>query len=181
MEAPPILQSGDVFVTSGEAWYQKAIMKMEKIHSKDHDANYGHAGIITSAYGNTFEALLTAKEGSINNYYNQPVLIARPLYNFEGELITLTQKHEAIKRLVDEHKGDPYPLWRLAFFFAGTWAAKMVSTGNHLVCSELQAKYLKDLRTRDGWKGVNPDDLADSYKHWKYFKVTYEGIWRWRL
>jgi hypothetical protein len=176
----PRLQQGDVFVVAGTAWYQKAIMMVEKLHSKDNDADYGHAGIITNELGDTFEALLTVRNGSVFNYKGKPILIARPNAKVDGTLIHPIEFKTSLDTLRELHSGKLYPFWRIPLHLFGNFFAKYLATGRFLVCSELVAKYLCFIRAFDVvYKGINPDDLADRFEHYRNFDIVYQGEWIW--
>lgn len=178
---PLILQRGDVFVCEGNMGVVSAAIRgAQKILSRDNRADYGHAGIVTSATGTTLEALWTVRSGHLDHYAGQRILIARParsLYRPQVD-ITLRTRDLAIDQIERQYLGRVYPLWRLPLHLV-PWAAKYASTGRWLVCSELVAKYLVLIAARDTvYAGISPDTLADEWVCFRNFDVLYEGDWR---
>lgn len=178
---PLILQRGDVFVCQGNMGVvSAAIRTAQKVLSRDNRADYGHAGIVTSATGATLEALWTVRAGRLDDYAGQRVLIARParsLYRPQAD-ISLRTRDLAIDQIERQYLGRVYPLWRLPLHLV-PWAAKYASTGRWLVCSELVAKYLVLIAARDTvYAGISPDTLADEWVCFRNFDVLYEGDWQ---
>ena len=176
----PTLQRGDVFVCQGNMGVvSAAIRTAQKVLSRDNRADYGHAGIITSATGQTLEALWTVRAGHLDHYLGQRILIARParsLYRPQVD-ISLRTRDLAIDQIERQYLGRVYPLWRLPLHLV-PWLAKYASTGRWLVCSELVAKYLVLIAARDTvYAGISPDTLADEWVCFKNFDVLYEGQW----
>ena len=174
------LQRGDVFVCSGATEVLSPLIRwLQKLISRDDAASYGHAGIITSASGDTLEALWTVRHGHLNAYAGQRMLIARPtrsLYRPQVD-ITLRTRDLAIEQIERQHLGRMYPVWRLPLHII-PWAAKYCSTGRWLVCSELDAKYLTLIAARDTvYAGINPDTLGDEWVCFKNFDVLFESTW----
>ena len=174
--SPPVLQAGDVFCTRGVNWLAAGIRCAEWIWSRDNEATYGHAGIITAAPACTLEALWTVERSWLNRYAGQRVLIARPR-TLSGDPVSLVSVRVAIGGLLAEHLGQPYPAWRLALHLLPP-LAKFLGNGRHLVCSELTAKYLSMVGARPlPYTGANPDTLADEWRSWKNFDIIFEGEW----
>jgi hypothetical protein len=171
------LKTGDVFCVHGNMGFVSAgIRCAERFWSKDNEATYGHAGIITDPMGNTLEALWTVKESNINKYKGTRLIIARPLYTNSYKKITESQKKLSITAVKSKHHGQFYPLHRLAFHLVPP-LAKYAHLGSRVVCSELVAKYLYLIGARHAvYSGTNPDTLADEWRRWKQFEIIAEGI-----
>ena len=180
-EAPiTTLQRGDVFVSEGSmgpaSWL---IRQAERFWSRDNQAHYGHAGIITSAAGETLEVLWSVRHGHIDVYAGQRVLIARPTGTIfrPSEPVSLRTRDQAIEILESQHLGRVYPIWRIPLHLFPP-AAKYLHIGRWLVCSELVAKMLVLIAARDQvYYGTNPDTLADEWICWRNFEVLFEGEW----
>lgn len=171
------LRVGDVFCSRNTSPFSRAIMAAERLWSKDGEAEYGHAGIITSTGGDTFEALWTIGPSHLQRYAGSKVLIARPVKTMAGMPIVRFSIDAALWKVREQHEGQRYPLWRLALHIIPP-LARHVSCGKYLVCSELTAKYLRLLQTHNMIPaGVNPDDLADAFRAHDCFDVVYEGVW----
>ena len=171
------LQPGDVFCCTGNMpVVSRLIRAIEWLWSKDNEASYGHAGIITSNQGHTLEALWTVRAAHLDEYAGQKVLIARPCLTERGVYIAPSSKDRALEGLKEYH-GRWYPVWRLPLHIVPP-LAKIVATGHNMVCSELTARYLHEISARPGpYTGVNPDTLADEWRKWKNFAIIYEGEW----
>lgn len=171
------LQVGDVFCIRGKGAIAATIRAAEWLLSKDNEAVYGHAGIITSTDGDTLEALLTVRNDNLKRCIGQQVLIARPTHTRRMQkVISPASKEIAIKLVSNRHLGRLYPVWRLPLHFI-PWVAKLGATGEWLVCSELVAYYLSLMEAiGPTYAGINPDDLADIYRCWRNFDVKFEGI-----
>lgn len=181
MKAEPIaLQRGDVFVCEGNMGVVSAAIRgAQKILSRDNRADYGHAGIVTSARGETLEALWTVRHGNLDAYAGQRVLVARPVGTVfrPSEPVSLRIRDQALDLIERQYLGRVYPLWRLPLHLV-PWLAKYASTGRWLVCSELVAKYLVFIAARDTvYAGIAPDTLADEWQCFHNFDVLFEGTW----
>lgn len=171
------LQVGDIFFVQGTTWLAKTIRAVEWVHSRDNEAAYGHAGIITSPSGNTLEALWVVQRSMLGCYEGQRILIARPMTTLSGEPISQYLKETAIEALAEQHLGQPYPALRLPLFLFPTMA-KFIATGHHVVCSELTAKYLFLIGARPyPYMGCNPDTGADEARLWRNIHVKFEATW----
>jgi len=171
------LEPGDVFCVAGTMSISRLIRWAEVFVSQDNAAHYGHAGIITSRYGTTLEALWTVKYAHLDAYSGQRIIIARPLVTdtLPNGLVRFRKERSLID--VGCHVGQWYPVWRLALHLVPP-LAKYLSNGRNLVCSELVAKYLTLIGARTGpYAGINPDNLADMFVAWRNFDVIFEGIW----
>ena len=173
------LQPGDIFWVRGQGFLSKAIRAIEWIQSGDNEATYGHAGIITSSIGATMEALWVVERSHLDVHAGQPIQIARPILTLDGRPIMPEETERAIAALVAAHLGQPYPVWRIPLFLA-PWIAKFAATGRHVVCSELQCRYLALIGARHlPYTGVTPDTSADEARRWGNIKVTLaNGVWQ---
>lgn len=180
MSERPTLQRGDVFVCEGNmGLVSAAIRGAQRILSRDNEASYGHAGIITSAAGATLEALWTVRHGHLDAYAGQRVLIARPARSLYRPTVAicLRTRDQALDMIAQQHLGRVYPVWRLPLHLV-PWVAKYASIGRWLVCSEMVAKYLTLIAARDTvYTGICPDTLADEWRRWHNFDVLFEGEW----
>lgn len=174
------LQPGDVFCVRGKGFVAACIRGAEWLISKDGEAIYGHAGIITSEQGDTFEALWTIRADTLNRCRGQQVIIARPTSSPNSCLptpISRVAKMLAIDAVQKQYQGRDYPLWRLPLHLI-PWVAKFAATRHWLVCSEVVAFYLSMIAaTGSTYTGINPDDLADMFRRWRNFDVIFEGVW----
>ena len=172
---PVDVRPGDVFCSANPWAVGRLIQAAERFWSRDNHVEYGHAGIITGASGETLEALWTVKHSTLSAYSGKPVLIARPLARLDRS-VTLNMDM-AINRTEEEHLRQGYPIWRLVFHLIPP-LAKYVASKKFLVCSELVAKYLFYIGARHGqYMGTNPDTLADEWDKWRNFEVIFKGVW----
>lgn len=175
----PLIFPGDVFcVDGGDKVVPAAIRLVERIWSKDGKAQYNHAGIITSASGDTFEAVAgTVSARHLDRYRGKEMLIARPVMTVTGAHITQSAKQRAMEVCIRDHDGQVYPAWRLLLHMVPVLGK--IGCGRFLVCSELTEKYLSMIHADDRMiLGINPDDLADAFQMWWNFKKVYEGVWQ---
>jgi hypothetical protein len=164
------LKPGDIFCTANPMWLGKAIVFVEKLHSSDNQAEYGHSGIIMAADGTTFEALWTNKKQNLFTAYNgKKILIGRHK----------RMTPEAFQKgwdVIKNREGEVYAGHRLFLFFI-PFLAKYINLGLG-VCSELAGKFIAGSGIVSGfwWKGKNPDHIADMIHKWKDWEVVFEGI-----
>lgn len=172
------LLPGDVFCVRGNMGVVSALIRgVEKFWSYDNEAIYGHSGIITSASGDTIEALWTVRRSHLDEYIGDQIIIARPTMKYPiSTPITADIKKSAIAE-IEKHLGRIYPVWRLPMFLFPP-LAKYLSLGRWLACSELTGKDLVLVGARQPpYSGLNPDTLADEWrKSWNY-ATLFEGIW----
>lgn len=162
------LQPGDVFLTSNPMALSRAINWAQRIWNKDSKSKYSHAGILTDANGATFEAIWTVKSQNLfDAYEGDQVLIAR------HESMAHERFLEGFNPLYKEQNGKIYPFYRLIFHIIPPLAK--LSIGK-LVCSELVAKFLKNVGLMDYYNGCNPDNLHDVVRWHKGWKIIFEGI-----
>ena len=173
------LRPGDVFCTHGNMGAVSAFIRAaEKFWSVDDQADYGHAGIITSSEGDTFEMLWTACRGSLDAYLGQKLIIARPVKRYQSDVpVGDDWISWSLEKLIHDDEGKWYPVHRL-FLHLIPPLAKYASNGNRCVCSEETAKFLGMIGARPNvFAGVNPDTLADEFVDWRNFDVIFQGIW----
>ncbi len=167
------LNQGDVFVVEAGSLLGRMICGVERFRDSTGDPRYPHAGIITSGYGETYEALWTVRNGDLSAYAGCRILIAR------YKKMT-TARFEAAYAEVLKHKGQWYPALRLPLFYLGL--ARSVY-GVKDVCSELQAEFLHVPCHQDGidefdrWHGYDPAMTADIFERWQAFDIVFKGHW----
>ena len=160
------LQTGDIFLTYQGGFIPRCIRAVIKFWSVDNDADYIHAGIITSSNGSTFEARTKTGCYHISDFTGIPVLIGR------HKLMTKERFDRGMKS-VARYEGAFYPWWRIALYLFRPLAK--TGTGDFLVCSELVSKFLCGCGLLDNYKGWTPDNLADMVTHWKLWDIIHEG------
>lgn len=163
------LQAGDVFVVQTSSKIAGLINNVSGFNSPDGKSTYNHAGIILANNGLTFEALRELNYSELENYCGQRIMIARP------DTARINQLR-AIDLLMDEHKGQTYPWWRIPLHLYPPLARLISYKGKWVVCSELVAKYLYASGARhENFTGTTPDQLAEEWVNWKNFDVIFEG------
>ena len=162
------LNQGDIFCTRNPMALGRIINFVQKIKSKDNEAEYSHSGIIMYKDGMTFEALWTNKRQNLFvDYRGKKVLIGR------HKEMTPEKFHlgwEGIKK----HEGKWYAGHRLILFLI-PFTAKYINFGLG-ICSELTMKFLYKAKISYAWRSWNPDDVADMIKNWRDYEVIFEGI-----
>lgn len=162
------LKPGDIFCTRNPMWLGRAINGVQRFWSSDGESKYSHAGIILNSDGLTLEALWTIREQNLfSAYAGCQVLIGRHV----------NMNPEAFREgmiAVNKYRGRWYPFHRLVFHLFPP-AAKYISTGRYVVCSELAAKFLVAAKCMRQWRGKNPDHLADMIRKWRTWDVVSEG------
>lgn len=170
------LRLGDVFAVNSGSPIAKAINKVSGFNSADGVSTFNHAGIITdngilpgSDLIQTFEALRKLELYSLQRYSGREIIIARPS-------ATDSVKRISLLRIVQRHKGQGYPWWRIPLHLYPPLARKVSYKGKYLVCSELVAKYELYLGIRNlDFTGATPDKLAEEWEHWRDFEIIYKG------
>jgi hypothetical protein len=165
-----IILPGDVFATTNRMVLARGINAFQRFWAHDNISEYSHAGIIIDSMGNTLESNWTVERKNIfTDYKDKKVIIARPLG------LTAEKFVEAFTE-IKKHEGRWYPAYRL-FFHMFPPTAKYLSFGKWLVCSELTAKweYLIGYRHKF-YAGTNVDMIVDEWRHWKNFKIIFEGV-----
>ncbi len=170
------LQVGDVFAVNSGSPISQLINKVSGFNSADGVSTFNHAGIITddgvipaTDILQTFEALRKLDLYDLQKYRGREIIIARP--NAE-----LSVRRHAILRLIQKHRGQSYPWWRIPLHLYPPLARKLSYKGKYLVCSELVAKYELYLGIRNlDFTGTTPDKLAEEWEHWRDFEVIYQG------
>lgn len=167
-----LLHPGDVFCVRSPGALGVIIRGIQWFNSRDGEAPYNHAGIITTAAGDIIEAHWRIRKASIWQYEGQRILIGRYLG------LTRRRHRSAMAIIQEKYLGKPYPAWRL-FLHLVPPLAKFLSTRRHAVCSELPAEYLYLVGARHRqWPGTTPDILADELRRWQVHKVLFEGVLR---
>jgi hypothetical protein len=162
------LLPGDIFLTRNPMWLGRTINAVQAFWAADNRSEYSHAGIILNKNGKTFEALWTVRSQNLQTgYASMRVLIGR------HELMNVGRFVRGMSR-ISGLEGKWYPFHRL-FFHLFPPAAKYVSTGSFLVCSELTGKFLWGAGLVDFYKGKNPDHLADMVRRHKGWQIVFEG------
>ena len=178
----PAVQKGDLFVVRGKGLLFATILFVEWFHSKDGQARYGHAGIITDSDGSTFEALWTVRASNLSQCEGQKVFIVRPEMNWMGDEIPHPLIDSSLEIIKRTYQGKIYPFWRLPLHLAPALAKFLSWRRTNLVCSELVARYEQLIGTRPGpCTGINPDDLEDRWRlmTWcgDFYQIVYDDIW----
>lgn len=166
-----MLKTGDFFVVKHGGFTPDGIVWFSKLMSKDNDASYCHAGIITDDDGGTFEALWPryTRQNFYAAYNGYEVLV--------GRHIDMTPERFSIGfQAVQKWEGKLYPFLRFGVFML-PYLAKYIHTGRP-VCSECnwliaETAGLKDMTYP--W-GRTPDDMADAINRWDVMDVIYNGI-----
>jgi len=162
------LEPGMIFCSQSAGVIGKTINFFQKLNASDNNSEYSHSGIITSAFGDTFESLTTIRKSTLKPYTGKKILIGRN----KNMTMELYQKGWAA---VKPHEGQVYPYWRLPMQLI-PWVGKM-GRGNWPVCSELTCKFLAACDNMCFyWKGKCPDDIADMIIRWKAWDTVFEGV-----
>ena len=163
------LKPGDVFATSNPQMLGWMINFVQTMQSDDCSSTYGHCGIITSAQGETFEALWKIRPGMLEAYTGKQILIARWTGMNEN-----TFKRGMLDIL--GQSGQWYPFGRL---FLHLFGLPKIHRKNSEVCSELTTHFLikagATMRSGQNWYGVSPDELVDEWRISKHFNIIVEG------
>lgn len=163
------LKPGDVFCTRNPMWLGRMINAVDKAQAKDNEAQYSHAGIISTSEGETLEELWTFTKSNIGAYKGQRVLI--------GRWVGMTpENYLKGYNEIEKDLGSIYPFWRL-FFFIIPGGAKWIASKRFAVCSERTCQFLMATGVKEigTWCGQNPDDVADMIKKWDAFEIVFEG------
>jgi hypothetical protein len=160
---------GDAFASKSDAWYSFIIRFFSKIWSHDHEAQYGHAGLLLSGEM-TFEAVgagITISD--LTKYQGKRLIIVR----FDS--VSIQKRDAVLKQLVAKFAGKKYPVWRLILHIFGPLAK--LSFLEMPLCSELVAYYEQMLGIRHAqWAGASPDTLVDEWRRWRGITVLAEGV-----
>lgn len=164
------LKPGDVFATANPQALGWMINFVQAIQSDDCSSTYGHTGIITSAEGETFEALWRIGPGNLSAYRGKRIIIAR--WNKMDE--------SAFKKgMIDilPQSGQWYPFGRLLLHL---FRISKIHIKNREVCSELTTHFLVKagacMMSGQNWHGVSPDEPVDEWRISRHFDIIYEGI-----
>jgi hypothetical protein len=179
MRPPPFsdLQPGDVFSSEGGMGvFSAGIRLVERVHSRDNEATYGHAGLIIDPAGAVLDTLWTVQRTQLSRYAGQRVIIARPVRQMNGRPVDAGTVRLCLRAIEIMDAGRWYPAHRILLHLVPP-LAKYVAAGAHKVCSERTAAYLADINTRPlPWAGATPDMLADEWRVWRNFDVLFEGV-----
>ncbi|WP_153306555.1 hypothetical protein [Desulfogranum japonicum] len=173
------IQTGDVFCVRGGMETTSAIIRfIERVWSKDNGATYGHSGIIRDSSGNTLESLWVVKEGNLEQYVGQQIVIYRPVNDLNGCQIDPETIAKAYVDLRTEYLGRWYAIPRQILHLLPP-LARLFSSDHRFICSELVAKFLCLINARyKPYIGVTPDRLADEWHRRKNYQKVFEGVWR---
>ena len=165
------LRPGDFFCVENPAFLGRAILLIERFWAKDNEARFSHAGIVIDTAGGTIEALWRIRPGRIDQYAGKNIIVGR------WKPMTPERFQKGLDSVQDDI-GRFYPFWRLPLFLI-PGAAKWISIGKFTVCSELVCKFLLGAGFREvgGWKGQEPDDVADMIERWRSVELVFQGIW----
>jgi len=164
-----ILKPGDFFSSDSVSEFGSLTVKVEKLWAKDGEAKYSHSGIIVNADGGTVESKSTVREGNISDYIGHNLIIGRWRKMSPDAF-------NAGLSAIKYNMGTLYPFWRLPMFMI-PFLAKIATTWNLGVCSELVAKFLLGAgMTEIGkWQGQNPDDIAEIIEHYRSVDIIFQG------
>lgn len=163
------IQRGDIFCTRNPMALGRIITAIEAFWAHDGHAQYSHAGLFLDEM-HSFEALWTVtSQNFYHAYRGDKVIVIRP----KAERVDI---FKAMSKVIGDHYGKIYPLWRLPLHIFPPLARKL-NFAKHPVCSELVALYLKELGIRNfPAYGTNPDMLVDEFRKWRDYDVLFEGI-----
>jgi len=171
------IKRGDVFCSSNPSvGVGLLINAVQWLWSRDGSSTYSHSGVIISDDGQTLEALPKKVESQdfLKAYSGDMVLVARPIARKASNVPTIDTDIDNGLRDVLKQKGNIYPWWRIPMHIIPPLAKIMIF--KRMVCSELVAYYLYKAGSRhDGYKGTNPDTLADEWRNWNNFDIIFEG------
>ncbi len=169
------LQLGDIACTRNPENLGRLINKVQAFYASDNASTYGHALVITSRAGETFEARSTLRHYHLNTYVGDQVLIGRNK-NMTNE--KFLSGYDAIFDL----DGRKYPKRRLLLHLFPPFA-RINWFGNY-VCSGVVDLFLKSSGLSDpvtggeyNFRGRNPDHIADMIHRWNDWEVVFEGVW----
>lgn len=163
------LKPGDIFLSKNPMLLGRFINAVQKFYATDNQSKYSHAGLIITSTGRTFESLWTVKSQDLYKAYKgNEVLIGR-CTDISNTLFSI-----GFSSIYREHGGQFYPFQRLLFHILKPFA-KYIHISNHLVCSELVAKFLYRIGLKNNYLGITPDDLESMIRNYKNFRIVYEG------
>ena len=147
-----IFKRGDIFLSTNPMFLGKGINFVSSMYSVDRKSEYSHSGFFVSPTTILEASYKVSNTEFLIKYEGDNVLVGRHL---EMNDDTCLKGMEKIK----EHIGQLYPFHRLFLHFFNL--AQFVHW-NHVVCSELVAKFLFGAGLRDyKYYGVTPDHLSD--------------------
>jgi len=175
------LQAGDIFCVAPpvgkEFFVARSIAAISARHELDGACQASHAGIITNADGDTFEALSRCYMRQYNvlqTYAGCRLLIAR---HIDMTPAAFEKGFSAVSHL----EGRAYPFWRLALFARSPLLAKWIHFKKG-VCSENTFQVLSACNLRrflsggliNYWWGVAPAHVEDAARGWDVFDVIHD-------
>jgi len=161
------LMPGDIFLVFNPTWLGKAINAVQRFWAYDSKSEYSHAGIIIDHQGSTFESSWKVESKDFHKTYTgKQVLIAR--HHSMNDVLF----EKAFNKSIAQYEGKRYPIHRLIMHIFPPLAKLSVGPA---VCSELVALFLYDSYIMPYWKGVNPDTLSDMVRHWRGWRIMFEG------
>jgi len=162
------VKSGDIFLLAGSGWLDKIINFFQALYSGDKRSQFTHSGIfILDGMGYTFETTYwrTGQHNLLEEHPGSHIKILR----WKGmNLPRVLEGFEAVK----DQGGRIYPYHRLALFALGL--ARWIHWKG-MVCSEIVACFLAAAGAREGYWGINVDQLNDDTDINPEWKVVYEG------
>ena len=160
-----IYQPGDIFCTCAPNFASRMIVKATAWWSIDCRAEYSHAGVITSADGETFESRLGGVgKYNISDFAGMPLLVGR------HKDMTPERYERAMTPIIEKYDGRAYPWWRIPLHLIPP-IARRVGKGDYFVCSEVVTKLLRDSGLYPFARGWNPDNLADMIVYWRGWSI----------
>jgi len=178
------LKPGSFLLTSGvggtdwkSSLLAKVIIAGQKIREPDSRAEYGHAEIIVTPFGDTFAARLKTREyrAGIDDYIGAKVMIVEPV----GGDLSFDAAYKETKEMFD---GDHYPVARLILLGLSSiifpWLSK-IGIGSRAICSEVVA-FCEKIQSRVCfWRGTTPAMLEDYARdRTAIYRIAFEGTWK---
>jgi hypothetical protein len=162
------LRQGDIILVSGKKWLSRAICWFQQLWSKDGEAKYDHAALVTAS-GTLFEST----SPNIGFYFIAPDhYLGSTVKVFRCKEMTLTRYLDGCLNVYCLD-GKKYPLFRLLVLFP-LRLAKYIHW-KRMVCSEVVAKFLTDAGLLDCYWGADVDYVHDFMRDDDRFEVLFEG------
>jgi len=175
----PSVRAGDFVCTRNPSPVLRwPINRVQAFWELDGRAEYSHALRIINDNGMTFEAGIRVPGKRLH------VIGTQDFYRAYAGSKVIIARHEAFdyERFADrfpaffeQYCGRIYPYHRLVLMVFPQ-LMKYLNIHDFGVCSELVAKQLFAEGLMTHWKGVYPAWLADMAKHYKQWRVVYEGV-----
>ena len=161
------VEAGDIFLLAGTGWVDRIINFFQALYSGDTKSEYTHCGVVLGEDGTVFET--TRWRTSIRNLFADS----------SGSQVKILRwsdmsppKVELGYMAIEDQLERIYPYHRLALFALGL--ARWLHWKG-MVCSEIVACFLAAAGERDGYWGVNVDQLNDEYTVNREWEVVYVG------